>query len=449
MKPRILIADDEPGQRQFISGSLSRNHDITVAANGLEASQLLARRSFDLVITDERMPGMSGIELIRWMRENSPETPVIVLTAYGSVETAVEAIKLGAEEYLTKPLKSPDELRIVVEKVLNRRALHDRSLLHQQEIEAAFPSDVVAESESMKHVFRLADQVAQQPSTVLLTGESGTGKEVVARFIHRRSQRRENAFVAINCAAITDTLLESELFGHEKGAFTGATQARRGRFELANGGTLFLDEVAEMGVNLQAKLLRVLQEQQFERIGGDRTLTVDVRVIAATNKDLKEALADKSLREDLYYRLNVFPIHIAPLRERREDILPLAEHFAQNLAARLGKPSPSFTPEVREAFQNYDWPGNARELANAIERALIVAQRGIIDIDDLPLKHEIEMANPGRPGLLVQIERTAILEALARNNGDRKTTAEDLGISLRTLQYRLKEYGIGRREQGA
>ena len=267
MKFRILIADDEPGQRQFISGSLSRNHEIVVAANGLEASQLLSHRNFDLVITDERMPGMSGIDLIRWMRENSPETPVIVLTAYGSVETAVEAIKLGAEEYLTKPLKSPDELRIVVEKVLSRRVLRDRSLLHQQEIEAAFPPDVVAESESMKHIFQLADQVAQQPSTVLITGESGTGKEVVARFIHRRSQRRDNAFVAVNCAAITETLLESELFGHEKGAFTGATQIRRGRFELANGGTLFLDEVAEMGVNLQAKLLRVLQEQQFERLG--------------------------------------------------------------------------------------------------------------------------------------------------------------------------------------
>jgi two-component system, NtrC family, response regulator AtoC len=446
MKSRILIADDEPGQRQFLSGSLSRNHEIVVAANGLEVSQLISHRSFDLVITDERMPGMSGIELIRWMGENSPETPVIVLTAYGSVETAVEAIKLGAEEYLTKPLKSPDELRIVVEKVLSRRVMRDRSLLHQQEIEAAFPPNVVAESESMKNIFRLADQVAQQPSTVLITGESGTGKEVVARFIHRRSQRRDNAFVAINCAAITETLLESELFGHEKGAFTGATQSRRGRFELANGGTLFLDEIAEMGVNLQAKLLRVLQEQQFERVGGDRTISVDVRVIAATNKDLKEAIANKTMREDLYYRLNVFPIHIMPLRERREDILPLAEYFARSLAIRMGKPSPSFTSEAKETLQDYDWPGNARELANAIERALIVSKSGSIDKEDLPLNNEPATPTSGRSGLLAQTERSTILETLSRNKGDRRATSEELGISLRTLQYRLKEYGIGGRE---
>jgi two-component system, NtrC family, response regulator AtoC len=446
MKSKILVVDDEPGQRQFISGSLSRSHQIAVAANGLEASQLLSHHSFDLVITDERMPGMSGIELIHWMRENSPEIPVIVLTAYGSVETAVEAIKLGAEEYLTKPLKSPDELRIVVEKVLGRRVLRDRSLLHQQEIEAAFPPDVVAESESMKYIFRLADQVAQQPSTVLITGESGTGKEVVARFIHRRSQRRDNAFVAVNCAAITETLLESELFGHEKGAFTGATQTRRGRFELANGGTLFLDEIAEMGVNLQAKLLRVLQEQQFERVGGDRTISVDVRVIAATNKDLKEAITNKTLREDLYYRLNVFPIHITPLRERREDVMPLAEFFARNLAIRMGKPSPSFASEAKETLQDYDWPGNARELANAIERALIVSKSGSIDKEDLPLRNEPATPASGRPGLLAQIERATILETLSRNKGDRRATSEELGMSLRTLQYRLKEYGIGGRE---
>ena len=277
MKYAILVADDEPGQRQFISGSLSREYEIVTAADGKEASELLSHRSFNLVITDERMPRMGGIELVRWIHKNSPETPVIVLTAYGSVETAVAAIKLGAEEYLTKPLKSPEELRIVVGKVLSRRAMSDRNLLHQQEAEAAFPSDIVAESGKMKQIIRLAEQVAEQSSTVLLTGESGTGKEVIARLIHRCSPRCGNAFVAVNCAAITETLLESELFGHEKGSFTGATQTRRGRFELANGGTLFLDEIAEMGVNLQAKLLRVLQEQKFERIGGDRTLAVDVR----------------------------------------------------------------------------------------------------------------------------------------------------------------------------
>jgi DNA-binding NtrC family response regulator len=442
MKFSILVVDDEPGQRQFIGGSLAREYEVVAAANGLEASQLLSHRNFDLVMTDERMPGMGGIELIRWMRENSPETPVIVLTAYGSVETAVEAIKLGAEEYLTKPLKSPEELRIVVEKVLNRRAMRDRNLLHQQETEAVFPQNVIAESESMKKIFHLADQVAQQPSTVLLTGESGTGKEVVARFIHRRSRRRDSSFVAVNCAAITETLLESELFGHEKGAFTGATQTRRGRFELANGGTLFLDEVAEMGFNLQAKFLRVLQEQRFERIGSDRTIAVDVRVIAATNKNLGQAIANKSFREDLYYRLSVFPIHIPPLRERREDILPLAEFFVRSLSARMGRPASSLSPEVQDLLCSYDWPGNARELANAIERALIVASSGAIEKEDLPMKSELAASLSAHPRSFAEIEKTAILESLSRNKGDRRRTSEELGISLRTLQYRLKEYGI-------
>lgn len=441
------MVDDEPGQRQFISGALSREHDVITAANGTEASQLLAHRSFDLVITDERMPGISGIELIRWIREKSPETPVIVLTAYGSVENAVEAIKLGAEEYLIKPLKSPEELRIIAAKVLKRRNMSDRNLLHQQETEAAFPEDVVAESESMKRVFLLADQVAAQSSTVLLTGESGTGKEVVARFIHRRSPRRDNAFVAINCAAIPEMLLESELFGHEKGSFTGATQTRRGRFELANSGTLFLDEVAEMGGNLQSKFLRVLQEQQFERIGSDRSISVDVRVIAATNRALAEAIVDKSFREDLFYRLSVFPIAIPPLRERREDILPLAKYFAKHISARMGKPAPLFTAEAKESLFGHDWPGNARELANAIERALIVSNSETIDRDDLPMKYESGISLSSKSGLLAQVERKAILDSLARNRGDRRAASEELGISLRTLQYRLKEYGVTGKEQ--
>jgi transcriptional regulator with PAS, ATPase and Fis domain len=294
----------------------------------------------------------------------------------------------------------------------------------------------------MKQIFRLAGQVAQQPTTVLLTGESGTGKEVVARFIHSRSPRRDHAFIAVNCAAIPETLLESELFGHEKGAFTGATQIRRGRFELADGGTLFLDEIAEMGFGLQAKLLRVLQEQQFERIGSDRTLTVDVRVIAATNKDLAHCIANKSFREDLYYRLNVFPIHIHPLRERRDDILPLAQSFARKISHRMGKPVPLISPDSGELLRSYDWPGNVRELANAIERALIVSRSDSIEAEDLPMKQEAGSAKSTRTGLLAQMERTAILESLGRNKGDRKITSEELGISLRTLQYRLKEYGV-------
>jgi two-component system response regulator AtoC len=298
------------------------------------------------------MPEMDGLELIRWVREHMPEVPMIVLTAYGSIVTAVEAMKLGAQEYLTKPLKSPDELRLVVARTLQQRMLRDQSLLLRAETEAQFPADIVAESHAMKHVLQLAAKVAPQATTVLITGESGTGKEVVARFIHRRCLRSEGPFVAVNCAALAETLLESELFGHEKGAFTGAVQARRGRFELAHGGTLFLDEIGEMTANLQAKLLRVLQEQQFEMVGGTRTITVDVRIIAATNKELARAMEDKSFREDLYYRLSVFPIPIPPLRERREDILPLAEYLARKISMRMGRHFRALSSETQKILYN-------------------------------------------------------------------------------------------------
>jgi two-component system response regulator FlrC len=445
MRDSILIVDDEPAQRQLLEASLGREYLVVTAADGTEASQLLSRRSFSLVITDERMPGMGGIELLRWIRERTPETPVLMLTAYGSVETAVQAIKLGAQEYLAKPLKSPDELRLVVARVLRHQLLQDQSLLHEEETDAQFPADIVACSEPMKSVLTLAAQVAEQTTTVLLTGESGTGKEVIARFIHRRSTRAGHPFVAVNCAALTETLLESDLFGHEKGAFTGANQARRGRFELANGGTLFLDEVAEMTVNLQAKFLRVLQEQQFERIGGTRTIQVDVRVIAATNKDLGAALEERSFRDDLYYRLSVFPLHIPPLRDRREDILPLADLFVRKISLRMGRVAPSMTPEARDRLYRHQWPGNVRELANAMERALIVSRRGNIAAEDLPLSAEAKSDIRPSPLKLSEIEKTAILAALASNHGDRRTTAEQLGISLRTLQYRLKEYGVAPR----
>ena len=440
MKCTILIVDDEPAQRLLLAGALGRDYDVVAAADGLEAAQLLGARSFDLVITDERMPRMSGIELIRWVREKTPETPVVVLTAYGSVESAVEAIKLGAEDYLTKPLKSPEEIRMVVSRVLRERRLRDREIVHRAESEALFPPDIVAESDSMKRVLTLAAQVAAQPTTVLLTGESGTGKEIVARYIHRRSPRAAEPFVAVNCAALTETLLESELFGHEKGAFTGAIQSKRGRFELAHGGTLFLDEVAEMSLSIQPKLLRVLQEQQFERVGGTRTIVVDVRVVAATNKDLAQAMEEKTFREDLYYRLNVFPIHIPPLRERREDIIPLAEHFARRIAGRMGRRYGGIDPEARQLLLAHPWPGNVRELQNAVERALIVAGGDAIKAEDLPLPRDAKVAVPAPAVTLAEMEKAAILEALRRNKGDRKATAEQLGISLRTLQYRLKEY---------
>jgi two-component system response regulator FlrC len=277
---------------------LSKDYEVVTAADVQEARRMIERRNFDLIITDERMPRTNGTELIKWVKEQLPEMPIIVLTAYGSVETAVEAVKMGADDYLLKPLKSPDELRRAVEKALKERVLRDRGLILKAESEVEFPRGIIAESRAMKQVLDFAKKVAPQSTTVLLTGESGTGKEIVARFIHRHSTRADGPFVAINCAALTETLLESELFGHEKGAFTGATQAKRGLFELAHAGTLFLDEIGEMSINLQAKLLRVLEERQFERVGGIRAIKVDVRLIAATNKELERAIEEKSFRED-------------------------------------------------------------------------------------------------------------------------------------------------------
>jgi len=437
----VLVVDDEPAQRQFLRAVLDRDYDVTAASNGEEARQLLTARSYDLVITDQRMPGMSGIRLLEWIRENSSETPVVVLTAHGSIDSAVEAIKLGAEDYLQKPLKSPDELRMVVSRTLEKKELRNREIVYREESETRFAAGIVAESPEMKRALKLAEQVAQQATTVLITGESGTGKEVVARHIHRCSRRAEAPFVAVNCAALTETLLESELFGHEKGAFTGAVQARPGRFELANGGSLFLDEVGETSVNLQSKLLRVLQEQQFERVGGIRTISVDVRLIAATNRNLQEAIDEKTFREDLFYRLNVFPIHLAPLRERKGDILPLVNHFLKLFAGRMGLPQKALSSAAETALSNYGWPGNIRELQNAIERAMIVSQGSFLEPSDFPFS-ERKAAAAGGTTSLADMEKDAIIAALKRHGEDRRATAEELGISLRTLQYRLKEYGL-------
>jgi len=439
----ILIVDDEPSQRQLLQAILGETYEVVPAADGEEARQLLDKRAFDLVVTDDRMPGMSGTELVQWAAEHCPETPFVVLTAHGSIETAVRAMKNGARDYLTKPLASPEELRLVVDKALRTRRIEQRSAALEADAEARFPADVIAESTAMKELLGLAEQVASQPTTVLLTGESGTGKEVVARFIHRRSGRTDGPFVAVNCAALTETLLESEMFGHEKGAFTGATEARRGRFELAHGGTLFLDEISEMGANLQAKLLRVLEERELERVGGTRTVAVDVRVIAATNRDPETAVAEGALREDLYYRLNVFPLRIPPLRERKADVLPLAEHFARRISRRMGRPVKPFDAAARDAVCVYDWPGNVRELQNAVERALIVARGDVIRRADLPFMGDpATPAEPATASTLADLERRAILAALDRNDGNRRATADELGISLRTLQYRLKEYGV-------
>jgi DNA-binding NtrC family response regulator len=389
------------------------------------------------------MPGISGLDVLEAVRRDDPETAVILLTAFGTVEGAVEAMRKGAAHYLLKPLANPDELRLAVRRVLEERRLADEATTLRQATEAVFPfGEIVAGDPKMQAALELARSVAPTDSTVLVTGETGTGKELVARLLHHWSPRADQAFVAVNCAALAETLLESELFGHEKGAFTGAIAQRRGRFELAHGGTLFLDEVGEMSPALQAKLLRVLQERTLERVGGTKTVTVDVRVIAATNRDLQQMVATRTFRNDLFYRLSVFPIHLPPLRERPSDIIPLAEHILGQVTRRLGKRIVGFSPDAAVTLTQYRWPGNIRELQNVVERAAILCQADHIGPAHLNLSAPSLPAADDAPKTLKDLKREAILKALAASGGNRRAAAEQLGIGLRTLYTRLKELGI-------
>jgi DNA-binding NtrC family response regulator len=443
-KASILVVDDEPTIRLLVTSILKdEGYAVTAAASGEEALQLTTRRHFHLVVTDLKMPGISGVELLERVRRDDPGTAVILLTAFGSVEGAVEAMKTGACDYLLKPLANPDELRLAVRRALKEQRLADEAATLRQAQAAVFPfGEIVARDPKMQAVLDLARSVAPADATVLITGETGTGKELVARAIHHWSPRAEHAFVAVNCAALAETLLESELFGHEKGAFTGAVAQRRGRFELAHGGTLFLDEVSEMSPALQAKLLRVLQEHTFERVGGTKTVTVDVRVIAATNRDLQAMVATKAFRDDLYYRLSVFPILLPPLRERPGDVVPLAEHVLASVTRRLGKPISGFSGDANRVLREYAWPGNVRELQNVVERAAILCRGERILPEQLAIQEVPSQALPAVGKSLKEIERQAILAALAACQGNRRHAAEQLGIGLRTLYSRLREYGL-------
>lgn len=441
---RILVADDEPGLREFVADALALDdHAVAVAADGREASRLVDERAFDLVITDLKMPGLDGLGLLRKLRAEQPEVEVIVMTAYGTVDTAVEAMKLGAFEFLQKPLSGPDELRVVVQRALEHRGLKDRVAASRQTQPGGPP--LTYGDPAMTPVVAAIDKVARTSATVLLLGESGTGKEVAARAIHERGARSERAFVALNCAALSEQLLESELFGHEKGAFTGASERKRGRIELADGGTFFLDEIGELKLDLQAKLLRVVQERRFERVGGTRTLEIDVRWIAATHRDLRAMIDRGAFRDDLYHRLAVFPIRIPPLRERRGDILPLARALLVQIAAALAIAVPILTSEAEQRLVTAHWRGNVRELANVLERAAILSEAGRIDASHLWLDDAAPAPTPAagsalRP--LADLEREAILGALAALGGNRRRAAEQLGISERTLYDRLKKYGV-------
>jgi two-component system response regulator AtoC len=436
---KILVIDDDPGFRKLLETILTaEGYEVTGGASVADAIRLASKVSFHLVLTDLRLPDGEGTQVLEWMRENCPETPVIMITAFGTVASAVEAMKLGAADYLGKPLSSPDELRLLVRRCLDERRLAAENELLREQAGQAFACDsLVAHDPRMLKVLEMARKVAPTNATVLLTGESGTGKELLARCIHANSQRAQRVFVAVNCAALSPTLIESELFGHEKGSFTGAVGQHIGRFERAHGGTLFLDEIGELDANLQAKLLRVLQDKTFERVGGARQISVDVRVIAATNRDLQRMVSEGKFREDLYYRLNAFPLEIPPLRDRPADIEPLARLFLARAARELGRPAPALTVEARDRLLSYAWPGNVRELENVMQRLAILCE-GSVTAADLPFAAKA----PSRPVTMQEIEKQAILEALERNGGNRTRAAAQLGISLRTLQYRLKEYGM-------
>jgi len=455
---RILVADDETGLRTFVAEALAGDgHVVAQAADGAEAAQRLARESFDLLITDLRMPRLDGMALLRQMRAEQPDLEVIVLTAHGSVDSAVEAMRLGAFDYLEKPIGSPGELRLLAARALERRALlaaRDRAVRDAPALPPLGYGDP-----AMVPVVEALRRVARTNATVLLTGESGTGKEVAARTLHAWSDRARGPFVAVNCAAIPETLLESELFGHEKGAFTGATGSRRGRIELAEGGTFFLDEIGEMRPDLQARLLRVLEDRRYERVGGSRTIEADVRWVAATNRDVAKLLASGALREDLFHRLAVFPVRLPPLRERRGDILPLAETLLARMAAELGRARLVLSEEAKARLLAAPWPGNVRELANALERAAILADGNEIGVRHLAAAdHGTGQGTigPDTPAqrtrdadgrtehadgrTLEEIEHAAIDEALAATGGNRRAAAERLGIGLRTLYEKLEKY---------
>ena len=454
---RLMVVDDDAGVREFLVDALrDAGHSVAAATTAETALATLRSEGFDLVVTDLRLPGLSGLELLRRIRGEQPETEVLVLTAHGSVDAAVEAMKLGAFDFLQKPLASPEELELVVERGLERRSL--RSLRDRAEREETAPVALGYGDPAMELVESSLRRVARTEATVVLLGESGTGKEVAARAIHAWSPRAAGPFVAVNCAAISEALLESELFGHERGAFTGAVAARRGRLELAAGGTFFLDEVAELRPELQAKLLRVLQERRYERVGGTRTLVADVRWVAATHRDLDALVAAGAFREDLYHRLMVFPVRLPPLRERSGDIGPLAAVLLRAIAREIGRPDLRLDSGATAALATASWPGNVRELRNVLERAAILADSPVLtaaDLRGLMTPQQVpESARVPRPPTaeapeaaaeltLAALERAAIVAALAAVGGHRRRAAERLGIGLRTLYEKLQRYRIG------
>jgi DNA-binding NtrC family response regulator len=445
---RILIVDDQEMMRDSLAATLAREgHEVVAANDGPIALTRLASSKFDLMISDLKMPKMTGIELLQEGKRLRPEMPVVLMTAFATVSTAVEAMKLGAYDYIQKPFDG-EEIKLLVERTLEHNRLIKENQALRSMTEALAPRPLVGGSPVMNEIRHRIELVAKSSVTVLVTGDSGTGKEVVARAIHAASERRDRPILAVNCAALSENLLESELFGHEKGAFTGADRMRRGRFELADGGSLLLDEISEIAPGLQAKLLRVLQENQFERVGSSLTQQVDVRVIATTNRDLVAAVVDGKFRQDLFYRLNVVPVELPPLRQRLEDVPELCRHFLHQISKRDRSPFRHIEPEAVRLFQHYDWPGNVRELQNIIERACVLEpEPGVIraaTIEPWLRRGSIAAAGSlaGQP--LAVVEKQLILTTLEKFKGHRIKTANALGIGVRTLGMKLKRW----REEG-
>jgi len=444
---RILVVDDEEQMRDLLVKVLERKgYQVSVCGNGVDALAFLEREPADLVVTDVRMPGLSGMEALRAIKELNPDIVVIIMTAFGSIDQAVQAVKEGAYDYINKPFKI-DEMLLTIEKALEERRLrHEVSTLRQELRTRYHFENLIGKSRAMQEIFGLIEQVAGSRSTVMVYGKSGTGKELVAKAIHYNSPRSSRAFVAVNCAAIPAELLESELFGHEKGSFTGAIATKVGKFELATGGSLFLDEVGSMRLDLQAKILRALQEREVERVGGTRIIKIDVRVIAATNRDLKKAVEEGTFREDLYYRLNVVPITLPDLRDRQEDIPLLANHFVQKFAQESNPAIREISKEAMAVLMSHAWPGNVRELENVIERAVTLGHGPAVLSGDLP-PHLAGGANPleralTREATLEDLERDYIAMILQRTKGHQIRAATILGIDRRTLYRKIRRYGL-------
>jgi DNA-binding NtrC family response regulator len=452
--PKILVVDDEPLTLELIVESLgAEGYTVDAASNGVDAIAKAKSTAYDAVITDLVMPGMDGMEVLQHFTDNYPDSIVVVLTGYGTIETAVQAVKRGAFDYLTKPAKL-DEITLILKRAQELKSLKaENVLLRSQLQERTTFQKIIGQSAQVQTLYRTIHRVSKTDSTVLITGESGTGKELIANAIHYSSERRDKPFVPINCGAIPEELLESELFGHERGAFTGALKDRKGRFELAHQGTVFLDEIGEMSQKLQVKLLRFLQEKKFERVGGSRIIQVDVGIIAATNKDLEKAVTNGEFREDLFYRLNVIPIHVPPLREREGDIPLLIHHFLRRHCSEKEVPLKRIAKEALEGLENYKWPGNVRELENLIERLVILTEGDDIQLEDLPTR--IRQALPKRTCPQVAFEITKegidlkktlddledrlILDALKRAGGVKNKAAQLLGLNRTTLIEKMKK----------